>query len=215
MTHERVPACGVAGPPPPICRPPPPQHTHTHCIHWHQIYVFMHCGGAAQRNMAGGGWGRGEGEGGCLVCRQRRMGWWGLEGWYIGDRGDWRAGGRGDIWGAMMLIHTLNGEWLLISCPEISPKIKALRWVLSKFVSIQNYNCFDLLKYDYTTTIVTTIMKRHRDWYIDYNRLSPTYECFLPNCCLFKYLGEYFPLWNYFFKQQQINAFLFKKKKSQ
>lgn len=52
---------------------------HTHCIHWHQIYVFMHCGGAAQRNMAGGGWGRVEGEGRCLVCRQRRMGWWG--GW--------------------------------------------------------------------------------------------------------------------------------------
>ena len=46
MTHERVPACGVAGPPPPICRPPPPN-THTHTAYTDTRFMYL-CTVAAQ-----------------------------------------------------------------------------------------------------------------------------------------------------------------------
>lgn len=71
--------------------PGPPNCTHTH---WHQIYVFMHCSGTAQRMGLGK-------EAVWSADRQGCSGGW----WSIGVRIDWRMGGRGDIWRAMMLIH--------------------------------------------------------------------------------------------------------------
>lgn len=65
--------------------PPAPPAAH---IHTDTRFMYL-CTAAAQ--LKGWGWGR----------RPFGLGGW----WSIGVRRDWRVGGRGDIWRAMMLIH--------------------------------------------------------------------------------------------------------------
>lgn len=79
MGHNRGPACRVADQPSTRCL-----HVRTH-VHADTRFMYL-CTAAARLK---GIWlhgvrGRGEGEGGCLFCRQRPMGCWAGGG--VGDR---------------------------------------------------------------------------------------------------------------------------------